>query len=72
MGFTGGQGATNTANEFIALKPLNVRKVSAEEIINRLRPKLARIAGAATFLQPVQTSVSADGRRTRGSVHSAG
>jgi len=54
MGFTGGQGATNTANEFIALKPLNVRKVSAEEIINRLRPKLARIAGVATFLQPVQ------------------
>ncbi len=54
MGFTGGQGATNTANEFIALKPLNVRKVSAEQIIGRLRPKLARIAGAATFLQPVQ------------------
>jgi multidrug efflux pump len=54
MGFTGGQGATNTGNEFIALKPLNERKVSAEQIINRLRPKLARIPGAATFLQPVQ------------------
>jgi multidrug efflux pump len=53
MGFTGGQGATNTGNEFIALKPLNQR-VSAEEIIARLRPKLARIPGAATFLQPVQ------------------
>ncbi len=54
MGFTGGQGATNTGNEFIALKPLNVRKVSATQIINRLRPKLAKIPGAATFLQPVQ------------------
>jgi multidrug efflux pump len=54
MGFTGGQGATNTGNEFIALKPLEQRKVSAQQIINRLRPKLARIPGAATFLQPVQ------------------
>jgi multidrug efflux pump len=54
MGFTGGQGATNTGNEFIALKPLNERRVSAMQIINRLRPKLARIPGGATFLQPVQ------------------
>jgi multidrug efflux pump len=54
MGFTGGQGATNTGNEFIALKPLNERKASAAQIINRLRPKLAQIAGAATFLQATQ------------------
>jgi multidrug efflux pump len=54
MGFTGGQGATNSGFTFIALKPLNERKVSSEQIINRLRPKLARVAGAATFLQPVQ------------------
>ncbi len=54
MGFTGGQGATNSGFTFVALKPLNVRKVSAEAIINRLRPKLAKIPGAATFLQPVQ------------------
>ena len=54
MGFTGGQGATNTAFEFIALKPLDQRDASATQIINRLRPKLARIPGAATFLQPVQ------------------
>jgi multidrug efflux pump len=54
MGFTGGQGATNTGNEFIALKPLEQRKVSATQIINRLRPKLAGIPGAATFLQAVQ------------------
>jgi len=54
MGFTGGQGATNSGFTFVALKPLNQRKVGVEEIINRLRPKLARVAGAATFLQPVQ------------------
>jgi multidrug efflux pump len=54
MGFTGGQGALNSAFEFIALKPLAQRKASAEQIINRLRPRLARIPGAATFLQAVQ------------------
>jgi multidrug efflux pump len=55
MGFTGGQGATNAGFTFIALKPLDQRKHgSAQEIINRLRPKLARVPGAATFLQPVQ------------------
>ena len=53
VGFTGGQGATNTAAEFIALKPLSQRD-GAQEVINRLRPKLARIPGAATFLQAVQ------------------
>ncbi len=54
MGFTGGQGAANSGFTFVALKPLDQRKVGVEEIINRLRPKLARVAGAATFLQPVQ------------------
>jgi multidrug efflux pump len=54
MGFTGGGGATNTANEFIALKPLNERTQSAAQIINELRPKLTRLTGANTFLQPVQ------------------
>jgi multidrug efflux pump len=54
MGFTGGAGATNTANEFIALKPLNERTKSAAQIISELRPKLTRLTGANTFLQPVQ------------------
>jgi multidrug efflux pump len=52
--FTGGQGATNTGNMFISLKPLNERKISAPEIINRLRPKFNRITGASTFLQASQ------------------
>ena len=58
MGFTGGQGATNGGFVYIALKPLGRgkgdREAGAMEIINRLRPKLARISGAATFLQPGQ------------------
>ncbi len=54
MGFTGGQGAANGGFVYIALKPLNQRKVGAAEVINRLRPKLARVTGAATFLQAGQ------------------
>jgi len=54
MGFTGGNGATNAGFTFVALKPLNERKESAQQIIDRLRPKLARVPGAATYLQPIQ------------------
>jgi multidrug efflux pump len=52
--FTGGQGATNTGNMFVTLKPLNVRKIGAPDIINRLRPKLNRQTGASVFLQAAQ------------------
>src|SRR6202044_3874508 len=54
MAFTGGQGATNAGFTFIALKPLNERNRRAAEIINELRPKLAKVPGAATYLQAVQ------------------
>jgi multidrug efflux pump len=52
--FTGGMGASNTGNMFISLKPLKERKISAADIINRLRPKLNRLTGASTFLQAQQ------------------
>jgi len=52
--FTGGQGATNTGNIFISLKPLDVRKVGAPDIINRLRPKLNKLPVASAFLQAAQ------------------
>lgn len=54
--FSGGGGGTttNTGRAFIALKPLNERKVSADQIINRLRPKLAVVPGATLYLQAVQ------------------
>jgi multidrug efflux pump len=54
MGFTGGGGATNTGNIFIALKPLNERKIGAPEIINRIRPQLNRLPVASAFLQASQ------------------
>jgi len=54
IAFTGGQGALNTGRMFVSLKPLDERKVSADQIINRLRPKLAVIPGATLFLQAVQ------------------
>jgi len=56
VGFTGGGGgtSTNTARLFIALKPLNERKISADLIIARLRPKLGRVPGATLYLQAAQ------------------
>ncbi len=54
MAFTGGNGSTNAGFAFIALKPLNERKESAAQIINRLRPQLAKVPGTATYLQAVQ------------------
>src|SRR5246500_1555570 len=41
VGSTGGNSAENTARMFIQLKPIGERKVSAQQIIQRLRPKLA-------------------------------
>ncbi len=52
--FTGGGGGTNTARMFVMLKPLNVRKMSADLVMARLRPKLARIPGATLYLQSAQ------------------
>jgi multidrug efflux pump len=52
--YTGGNGASNGGFIYMALKPLNERKVSAAEVINRLRPKLNRLPVASAFLQPVQ------------------
>jgi multidrug efflux pump len=54
VAFVGGNGATNSGNVFVALKPLSERKVSSSEVINRLRPKLTRVPGAMTFLQAGQ------------------
>ena len=47
-------GTGNTGSINIALKPLNVRKISAADVINRLRPKLNRLPVASAFLQAAQ------------------
>jgi len=55
IGFTGGNGATNTGFLYAALKPLNQRKgVSASDVINRLRPKMNALPVASAFLQAAQ------------------
>ena len=53
IGAGGGQ-TPNTGRFFIALKPRDERTATAAEIIDRLRPQLARFEGAALFLQPAQ------------------
>jgi multidrug efflux pump len=52
--FTGGGGGNNSGRFFAQLKPLNQRKISADKVIERLRPKLEAIPGASLFLQAVQ------------------
>jgi len=52
-GFTGG-GQRNSGFMYISLKPIRERKVSADQVMARLRPNLAREAGARLFLQSVQ------------------
>jgi multidrug efflux pump len=47
-------GTTNSARMFISLKPLDERKITADQIIARLRPQLARVPGASLFLQASQ------------------
>ena len=53
VAFTGG-GQRNRGSMFIALKPLAERGLSAEQVIARLRGKLAGEPGATLFLNPVQ------------------
>jgi len=47
-------GTGNGGFIYTALKPLNQRKISAPEIINRLRPKLNHLPVASVFLQAAQ------------------
>jgi multidrug efflux pump subunit AcrB len=59
--FTGGGNGTNTARLFMQLKPKDVRKASADQVIARLRGKLSKIPGASLYLQAVQ-DVNVGGR----------
>jgi len=62
VGFTGG-GQTNSGFVFAALKPRAERALSVDQVIGRLRGKLARVAGARLFLQAVQ-DIRAGGRQS--------
>jgi multidrug efflux pump len=52
--YAGGGSVTNQARMFVDLKPLSERKLSADAVIARLRPQLAKIPGATLYLQSVQ------------------
>jgi hydrophobic/amphiphilic exporter-1 (mainly G- bacteria), HAE1 family len=61
----GGSGyALNTGRMFITLKPRDKRTASADQVIARLRPQLAKVEGAALFLQAAQ-DVRVGGRASR-------
>ncbi|MFI4988166.1 MAG: efflux RND transporter permease subunit, partial [Alphaproteobacteria bacterium] len=53
VGFTGG-GQTNSGFVFVSLKPLAQRKLSADQVVARLRGELSVVPGAVLFLQAVQ------------------
>jgi multidrug efflux pump len=55
-------GGGSSANVTVALKPLKQRNISADQVIARLRPKLAKVAGASAFLQAVQDLGGGGGR----------
>jgi multidrug efflux pump len=55
VGFTGGGGGGgNGGRMFISLKDLGQRKATTEQIMTRLRPKIAKVAGSSLFLMPAQ------------------
>jgi multidrug efflux pump len=55
VGWTGGFGnTTNSGRMVVSLKPIEERKASVDQVISRLRGKLAHVPGATLFLQPVQ------------------
>ena len=54
VGFAGGNTSSNQGRMFITLKPINVRKISADQVIGRLRRQLAVVPGATLFMQSAQ------------------
>jgi HAE1 family hydrophobic/amphiphilic exporter-1 len=65
-GSTGGAQTANTGRFFIVLKPRDERDLTASQVIDRLRPQLAKVEGATLFLQPSQ-DITVGGRVARAS-----
>jgi hydrophobe/amphiphile efflux-1 (HAE1) family protein len=65
VGSTGGNSAENSARMFIQLKPFNERPgLSAQKIIQNLRPKVARVPGVKYFMQAGQ-DINVGGRLSK-------
>jgi len=64
VGVTGGSQSVNNGRFWVNLKPWGERRATADEIINRLRPRLARVPGVTLYLQAAQ-DVNMGGRPAR-------
>jgi hydrophobe/amphiphile efflux-1 (HAE1) family protein len=65
-GSTGSAQSANTGRYFLSLAPRDDRKLNSSQIIDRLRPQLAKVEGASLFLQPSQ-DINVGARVARGS-----
>ena len=54
IGIDGTNTTLNSGRILINLKPLDQRKINSSEVIRRIQPKLAKVAGITLFMQPVQ------------------
>jgi multidrug efflux pump len=64
IGIDGTNTTLNSGRIQINLKPLDERKINATEVIRRLQPDLAKIAGITLYMQPVQ-DLTVDNRVSR-------
>ena len=66
VGGFAGVGAANSGNVFVTLKPPHERGLSTDQVIDRLRPKLEKVAGARLFLR-AGGQIGGGGRQGNGS-----
>jgi hydrophobe/amphiphile efflux-1 (HAE1) family protein len=65
IGTTGTSAQTGNTGRFnIVLKPMEERGLTASQVIDRLRPELAKVTGVNLFLQPAQ-DITVGGRTAR-------
>ena len=64
IGIDGTNTTLNSGRILINLKPLEQRKIGATDVIRRLQPQLAEVAGITLFMQPVQ-DITVDDRVSR-------
>ena len=63
VGSGGGYAQINRGNVYVSLKPLSERKLTVDQVIARLRPKLAQVSGGRLYLAAIQ-DLRAGGRQS--------
>ncbi len=61
-GFIGGNSGTNNAFMLVRLKPVEERKLSSEQVVERLRKEMPKVPGGRVFLTPDQDLQLGGGR----------